>query len=248
MENKCKLVFEDGKCEDFDKNHGNKHVTTLHMSWLWHLRFGHLNFNSLKLYHEIVHDLPLIEDPKYVYEAYVLGEQARKKFDHGKGQSTSLPLQIVHTNLCGQMQTKSICMNSYFLIFINDFSRMCQVYFLKNKDKAFGYFKELKELIENESKHKIKCVRSDRGEEYDFVEFTNFCKENVIKRQYTTTYTPQQNGVAERKKQNSHRDGKMFNVIKKLHNMYWAQVVRTSNYILNRCSTSTIEGKTPFEA
>ena len=54
------------------------------MSWLWHLRFGHLNFNSLKLSHELVHGLPLIEDPKFVCKAYVLGKQARQKFDHGK--------------------------------------------------------------------------------------------------------------------------------------------------------------------
>lgn len=63
--------------------HGEKKATLLtnmvinNISWLWHLRFGQLNLNSLKLYHELVHDLPLIEDPKSVYEAYVLGKQAR---------------------------------------------------------------------------------------------------------------------------------------------------------------------------
>lgn len=86
MENNYKLVFEDGKCEIFYKNHGNKLVTTIqmnanrlfsmklgdkgdkllvnmavnNMSWLWHLKFGNLNFKNLKLSHEIVHGLPLI--------------------------------------------------------------------------------------------------------------------------------------------------------------------------------------------
>jgi len=53
---------------------------------------------------------------------------------------------------------------------------------LKNKDEAFGCFKEFKELVENESEHSIKCVRSDRGGEYASNEFTNFCKKNGIKR------------------------------------------------------------------
>ena len=46
-------------------------------SWLWHLRFGHVNFNSLKLSHELVHGLPLVENPKSVCEGCVLGKQTR---------------------------------------------------------------------------------------------------------------------------------------------------------------------------
>ena len=52
-------------------------VTVKDMSWLWHLQFSDLNINSLKLSHELVHGLPLIEDPKYICEACVLGKQAR---------------------------------------------------------------------------------------------------------------------------------------------------------------------------
>ena len=79
-------------------------------------------------------------------------------------------------------------MSSYFLTFIDDFSRMCWVYFLKHKDEAFQFFKEFKEMAENECEHKIKCVRSDRGGEYAFADFTDFCKQNGIKRQYTIAY------------------------------------------------------------
>jgi hypothetical protein len=64
------------------------------------------------------------------------------------------------------------------------------VYFLKSKDEVFNKFKEFKALIENLSERKIKILRLDNGGEY---------KDVGIKRELTTTYNPQQNGVAERK-------------------------------------------------
>ena len=118
LENNYKLVFDDGKCDIIDKNHGHKLVATVKMSsnrlfplklgekgynilanvaikdesWLWHLRFGHVNFSSLKLSHELVHGLPLVENPKSVCEGCVLGKQTRQKFDHGKAWRASFPL------------------------------------------------------------------------------------------------------------------------------------------------------------
>ena len=60
-------------------------------------------------------------------------------------------------------------------------------------------FKYFKNLVEKETYHKIKCLRTDRGREFTSQEFNQFCKENGIKRQLTAAYTPQRNGVVERK-------------------------------------------------
>jgi transposase InsO family protein len=69
-------------------------------------------------------------------------------------------------------------------------------YFSKSKDEVFDKFKEFKSLIKNLSERKIKILRSDNGEEYTSKEFVNFCKDVKIKRELTTPYNPQQNGVA----------------------------------------------------
>ena len=71
--------------------------------------------------------------------------------------------------------------------------------FLESKDEVFNKFKEFKALIENLSKKKIKILRSDNGGEYTSKEFVNFCKDVGIKRELTTPYNPQHNGVSERK-------------------------------------------------
>ena len=59
--------------------------------------------------------------------------------------------------------------------------------------------KEFKALIENLSERKIKILRSDNGGEYTSKEFVSFCRDVRIKRELTTPYNPQQNGVPERK-------------------------------------------------
>ena len=89
--------------------------------------------------------------------------------------------------------------NRYFILFIDDFSRMTWVYFLKEKSEVFGVFKKFKALIENQSGKRIKVLRSDRGKEYTSREFERFCEDEGIERQLTVAYSPQQNGVSERK-------------------------------------------------
>jgi transposase InsO family protein len=64
---------------------------------------------------------------------------------------------------------------------------------------VFNKFKEFKALIENLSERKINILRSDNGGEYTSKEFMNFCKDVDIKRELTTSYNPQQNGLAKRK-------------------------------------------------
>ena len=79
-----------------------------------------------------------------------LGKQTRIRF-RTKEYLTSKPLELVHTDLCGPTRTKSLQGESYFMLFINDFTRMTWIFFLKEKSKAFERFKAFKILIENET-------------------------------------------------------------------------------------------------
>ena len=73
------------------------------------------------------------------------------------------------------------------------------VFFLKEKSEAFHHLKIVRNLAESESGEKLKCFRTDRGGELNSKEFKIFCDENGIKRWLTAPYSPQQNGVVERK-------------------------------------------------
>jgi len=72
---------------------------------------------------------------------------------------------------------------------------------LKEKYEVFEVFKKFKVMIENETSTKIKAVRLDRGGEYTLAEFMRYCEELGIRRFLIASYSPQKNGVAERKNQ-----------------------------------------------
>ena len=109
-------------------------------SWLWNFKFGHLNFGGLKLLHtkNMVKVLPLIDILERVCEGCIFGKQHRETFPVRKSYRACTPLEIVHSDICGPMQTSSIGGCKYFLTFIDDYSRKTWVYFLKHKSNAFG--------------------------------------------------------------------------------------------------------------
>jgi transposase InsO family protein len=109
-------------------------------------------------------------------------------------------LDIIHSNVCGPMSATSLSKYVYYVSFIDDFSRKTWIYFLKAKSEVLNKFKEFKVLVENLFENKIKILRSDNGVEFTSDEFKAFCKEVRIKRELSTPYNPQRNGVAERKK------------------------------------------------
>ena len=69
-----------------------------HVNWLWHLRYGHLNFGPLNLFYKkrMVNGLPLIEKPDRIYESCILGKQHRESFPTRKSIHPNKPLDIVH--------------------------------------------------------------------------------------------------------------------------------------------------------
>jgi hypothetical protein len=170
-------------------------------SWLWHKRFGHLNFHSLKLLHQknMVQWLPIISEKNEVCEGCTLGKHHRQPFSKGVAWRAKKMLELVHTDVCGPIPTPSHSQNRYFILFIDDYSRMTWVYFMRQKLEVFSIFKKFKCLVEKQSGYFIKVLRSDRGKEYTSNQFYKFCEDEGVERQLTVSYTPQQNGVSERK-------------------------------------------------
>lgn len=121
-------------------------------------------------------------------------------------------LELVHSDVCDPMRTKSIGGAAYFATFIDDTSRWVDVYFLKSKSDVKEAFLKYKALIENQTECRIKALRTDNGFEYCGPEFTKE-EEAGIRRERTIAHTPQQNGTAERMNRTS-RDGEMLNAAK----------------------------------
>ncbi|KAA3452947.1 Retrovirus-related Pol polyprotein from transposon TNT 1-94 [Gossypium australe] len=108
-------------------------------------------------------------------------------------------LQLVHTDVCGPMKTQSLNDSRYFILFVDDYSRYCWIFFLKHKSEVAQVFLKFKTAIEIETSCRLKTIRLDNGTEYTSAQFQAYCDDAGIKHQLTNVYTPQQNGVNERK-------------------------------------------------
>ena len=102
--------------------------------------------------------------------------------------------------------------------------------------------------MERELGQTLACLRTDRGGEFCSKEFDEFCRTNGIKRQLTAAYTPQQNGVAERRNQTIMNLVRSTLTEKKMPKEFWAEGVRWITYVLNRSPTTALENQTPEEA
>ena len=133
----------------------------------------------------------------------------------------------------------------YYVSFIDDYSRETWIYLLKGKYEVFGKFKEFKVLVENLSKKKIKILRLDNGGEFTSNEFKDFCREVGIKRELTTPYNPQQNGVAKRKNRSIMEAVRAMIYDRDLPMHLWAEASRTTVYVQNIISCSALGNKIP---
>ena len=99
---------------------------------------------------------------------------------HEKENRASVILERVHTDVCGQFSVASIVKHMYYVIFVDDFSRKCWIFFMQKKSETFSNFCEFKALVVKDSRKHVKALRSDNGGEYISGEFKDFCSKEGI--------------------------------------------------------------------
>lgn len=210
---------------------------------------GHVNYDSLQrmFSQNIVDGLPKIVKPNHVYKICQLGKQSKLPFPKSKRWKATEKLQLIHTDLVGPTKTQSLGGSSYYLLFIDDATGYCWIFFLKFKLEAFKYFMKFKTSAENQANTTIKIFKSDNGKEFTSVEFEKFLSQLGINHQLTVPYCLQQNGVPETKNKTLMEMSRCLLFQKGLPKTFWEEVVSTTNYLLNLIQTKVLEGKTPFE-
>ncbi|GJS08882.1 retrotransposon protein, putative, ty1-copia subclass [Tanacetum coccineum] len=170
---------------------------------------------------------------------------ARKPYSHQVERAKDL-LGLIHTDVCGPFRIVSRQGASYFVTFTDDFSRYGYVYLLKHKHEVFETFKVFQKEVENQLGKTIKSLRSDRGGEYMSQEFLDHLKEHGIIAHRTPPYTPQHNGVSER------RNRTLLDMVRSMMSQttlpksFWDYALESAARILNMVPTKKVE-KTPYE-
>ncbi|KAJ9537718.1 hypothetical protein OSB04_030451 [Centaurea solstitialis] len=219
-------------------------------SWLWHARLGHLNFGSMKnmVSKKLVHGIPPTKHTTNICDICLIGKHSRVPFPQQANTRSETPLDLVFGDLCGPISPPTPTGKRYIFLLIDDYSRYMWEYFLDSKDHAFEIFKEFKQRVENKLGINLKMFRTDRGGEFTSIEFLQYCKDNGISRQLTAPYSPQQNGVVERKNRTILSATRCMMKATNLPQNFWAEAVRHAILILNCTPTKSLEDITPYEA
>ena len=225
---------------------GNKRSkSNLISSYHWHCRLAHIGKDRMqKLQRDgLLHN---INDESFdKCESCISGKMTKKPFGDKPERATDL-LELIHTDVCGPLRHVSRQGASYFITFTDDYSRYGYVYLLKHKHEVFNTFKVFKNEVELQLGKKIKALRSDRGGEYLSQEFKDYLAECGIVQQLTSPYTPQQNGVSER------RNRTLLDMVRSMFNLttlplsFWDYALETAIRILNMVPTKKVD-KTPYE-
>lgn len=259
-----KVIFGKDGCSIYDANknllatasliHNVYRLNTtqtllLFSAMVWHRRMGHLNYGDLKKLRDGTADGIHVSDEMKTTETCVdclKGKQSRFSFNNIGSRANSM-LDVIHSDICGPMETTSIGGAKYYVTFIDDYTRKVFVYFLKAKSECCRVFQDFKAMVENQVDKKIKVLRTDNGGEYTGNQIEDYLRSSGVQHQTTASYTPQQNGLSERMNRTIVERARSMLSDARLGKEFWAEAVNTAVYLINRSPASGVNKKTPEE-
>ncbi|GMF37248.1 unnamed protein product [Phytophthora fragariaefolia] len=117
---------------------------------------------------------------------------------------------------------------------------------MKKKSEVASKLKEFKAFYETQWGERLKCIRSDNGTEFVNGTVAELCRRNGIMHQRSVSYSPQQNGVAERMNRTIMEKARSLLYYKGVSTGWWAEAVSTAVYLINRSSNAHADA-TPYE-
>ena len=211
---------------------------------IWHRRYGHLGVKGL----DKLATRKQVDGFDYkrtnelnFCEPCAEGKHHRSKSPTVGGKRAKEILELVHSDVCGKLEVKSLSRYQYFETFIDDKSRYAW-------SEVFTKFLEWKAMVEKASGKVVKTLQSENGGEDTSKEFADCLKSQGIRHEYTIRKTSEQNGVAERMNRILVEMVRSMLSDSSLVKTFWAEALSTAAYIRNRSPIAAVEEMTPYEA
>jgi hypothetical protein len=161
--------------------------------------------------------------------------------------TTSRPLELLHMDLFGSVSYLSIGGSKYGLVIVDDFSRFTWVFFLQDKSETQGTLKHFLRRAQNEFELKVKKIRSDNGSEFKNLQIEDYLEEEGIKHEFSAPYTPQQNGVVERKNRTLIDMARTMLGEYKTLERFWSEAVNTARHAIYQLYLHRLLKRTSYE-
>jgi transposase InsO family protein len=225
-------------------------IAKTNMGWLWHRRLAHVGMKNLHKLLKGEHILGLTNvylEKDRVCSACQAGKQVGTHHPHKNIMTIDRPLELLHMDLFGPIAYISIGDSKYCLVIVDDYSCFTWVFFLQEKSQTQETLKEFLRRAQNEFGLRIKKIRSDNGMEFKNSQIEGFLEEEGIKHEFSSPYTPQQNGVVERKNRTLLDMARTMLDEYKTPDRFWAEAINTACYSINRLYLHRILKKTSYE-
>ncbi|KAL3368664.1 hypothetical protein AABB24_009482 [Solanum stoloniferum] len=154
---------------------------------------------------------------------------------------------LVHGDVWGPYKMPTHDDNRFFLTLVDDHTKIVWVYLLKLKSDVHVVLKNFLQFVKTQFETDVKYFQSDNGTEL----FNSTCKvlftNAGIIYQSSYAYTPQQNGVVERKHRQILEVARSIMFQGSFPTRFWGHCVQSVVYLINRTPTSALGGKSPLE-
>lgn len=210
----------------------------------WHNVLAHRNLNDVKKLSSLGVKFKSCNCSD-VCDACIKGKMSRLPFPKVAEEKTE-PFECITSDLCGKLPVESIGRSKYFATFTDVFSGCTEVSFMRTKDETPDKAIQFIEKLKTQFNKKPKVFRSDRGTEYLNERLQGYLRKEGIKFECSVAYSPQQNGVSERKNRTLMEAARTMLISSALPKNLWAEAVYHANWTFNRIPKSETL-KTPYE-
>jgi transposase InsO family protein len=245
----------DGHLYFVDFNDNNAALDTFliaktNMGWLWHHRLAHVGMKNLHKLLKGEHILGLTNvhfEKDKICSACQAGKHVGVHHPHKNIMTTERPLELLHMDLFCPIAYISINESKYCLVIVDDYSRFNWVFFLQEKSQTQEILKKILRWTQNEFGLRIKKIISDNWTEFNNSQIEGFLKEEGMKHEFSSPYTPQQNSVVERKNRTLLDMTRTMLDEYKSSDRFWAEAISTACYSINRLYLHWILKKTSYK-
>uniref|UniRef100_A0AAV1VJG3 Polyprotein n=1 Tax=Peronospora matthiolae TaxID=2874970 RepID=A0AAV1VJG3_9STRA len=175
------------------------------------------------------------------------GKMVQKPFPSNRDKRTYNTFEMLHFDICGPMEEKSLGGSKYLLLIVDEASGCMKGFCLHSKSESEECIKKYITMIQTQFNKKVKFVRHDGAREFATNSLQDFYEVEGIEQQTTVPYAHQANGTAERAIRTIVTIGRSMLHHAKLDKCFWAEAAMTAVYVKNRLPSPKIPHKTPFE-
>ena len=160
---------------------------------------------------------------------------------------TTEPFTLIYPDVWGHAPISTLSGYRWFVIFVDDCSRMTWLYLMTNKNDVYECFCSFHKMVQTQFSAKVKVLKSDNGGEFVSQVLQSYFQDHGIVHETTCPYTPQQNGVAERKNWHILEITLVCLIDAHMPSTSWGDAILYVVYLMNRVPSSVLQFKTPLE-